>query len=238
MVETDYGMLFCIGLLFLVCFVHLRLHDFACALVTLTEVSKGSLPTLGSHSNVYGLADCWVEMGFSIFLQIVTKCGLMDHDSGVHCIISKWGTWTCITRVADLDIWCMLDDYSIGLGAVDDWTWLELHDSDWCQVFLESLKRLRLGGSVLLQHIFPLWFNEIELILVLILLFLIFMWLVNHITPRWTLPRNSIFLGHRALEAEGLSSQGLDEDDLARFLQVFDVLAEGLKPWYDISWQD
>lgn len=62
--------------------------------------------------------------------------------------------------------------------------------------------------------------------------------LVNHVTLRWALPRESIFFGHRALEAKWLASQGLDEDHLATLLQVFDVLAEGFKPRNHIGWQD
>ena len=49
-VEADYGMLFCVSLLFLVGLVHLGLDDFACALVALAEVSQGSLPALRPHS--------------------------------------------------------------------------------------------------------------------------------------------------------------------------------------------
>lgn len=49
-IEADNRMFFCVGLLFLVCFVHLGLHDFACAFISLTEVRQGSLPALGPHS--------------------------------------------------------------------------------------------------------------------------------------------------------------------------------------------
>lgn len=49
-VETDYRMLLGVVLLFLVELVHLGLHYLAGALVALTEVGQGCLPTIGLHS--------------------------------------------------------------------------------------------------------------------------------------------------------------------------------------------
>lgn len=44
-IETDYGVLLCVGLFLFVGFVHLGLNDFTCALVALAEVCEGCFPT-------------------------------------------------------------------------------------------------------------------------------------------------------------------------------------------------